>query len=458
MKISMKKFVLAAASAAVLGGAMSSAQAANWLMLQGTEKPGAAPRAKVWGFIQPEYQHTDDTRLKAGAFAGQKAIFNQMRPDLKSSSGFNVLRARLGVRGVAMPLDSNVNYFLLAEFGNNGITRQGGGNVKLTDASVTFNHFKGARVRIGQFKYPGAEEGLQAIHVFDYINFSNVTNGLLLERFFDGDGSTTAGNGTGTCTSGSANAACANNPNGPVGAFRDVGIQLFETFKQSDWEHSYAFMVGNGNGITRGNNDNAYDTYAYWSSEKVFGGKGPRRMGWKMFLWGQQGKRTLTGANNSGGAGTYDRTRAGLGTTFRNQRHRFALEYISADGMIFNGTDGGAVAGSANNAGTGTASWNVATDGKADGYYIHYGFAPIPKVELDFRYDYYNRDKDNNAGQRVFDTYTLGFQYFFNKKTRMILNYEKREAHAPNLAGGSPANQILDSIDNRISAQVLAIF
>ena len=439
MKKSIKKFVLATTSAAMLGGMMGSAQAANWLMLQGTEKPGVAPRAKVWGFLQPEYQHTDDTALKAGPWAGQKAVFNQMRPDLKSSSGFNVLRARIGVRGLAMPLDSNVNYFFLAEFGNNGVTREGGGSVKLTDASVTFNHFKGARVRVGQFKYPGAEEGLQAIHVFDYVNFSNVTNGLLLERFFDGDGSDTQS---------------ANGPNGPVGAFRDVGIQIFETYKVGSWEHSYAGMIGNGNGITRGNTDNNFDTYAYWSSEKILGGKGPRIQSWKLFAWGQQGKRTLTGA----GAGTYDRTRAGLGTTFRNKRHRFAIEYITADGMIFNGTDGGAVPGARNNADTATASFNVATEGKADGYYIHYGFAPIPKVELDIRYDYYDRLKDNTAGQRVFDTYTLGFQYFFNKKTRMILNYEKRHAKAPNLAGGSPPNQILDSIDNRISAQVLAIF
>ena len=89
------------------------------------------------------------------------------------------------MRGTGFPLDSNINYFLLAEFGNNGVTKPAGAFAKLTDASVTFNHVKGARVRAGLFKYPGSEEGLQAIHVFDYINFSEVANGLLLEELGD---------------------------------------------------------------------------------------------------------------------------------------------------------------------------------------------------------------------------------------------------------------------------------
>lgn len=218
----------------------AQAQAANWLALQGTEPAGSAERAKLWGFIQPEYQATDGTELKAGPFSGQDAIFNQIGPDLDTDSQFNIRRARIGVRGTGFPLDSNTNYFFLAEAGNNGITKGDGGGVKITDASITLSHIPGARVRVGQFKYPGAEEGLQAIHVFDYINFTNVTNGLLLERFFDGDGSDTQS---------------ANSPNGPVGAFRDVGVQVFNTFTNGSWEHSYALMVGNGNGIARGDND-----------------------------------------------------------------------------------------------------------------------------------------------------------------------------------------------------------
>ena len=40
-----------------------------------------------------------------------------------------------------MPVDSKINYFLLAEFGNNGLTAPGNSFTKLTDASLTFSHF-----------------------------------------------------------------------------------------------------------------------------------------------------------------------------------------------------------------------------------------------------------------------------------------------------------------------------
>ena len=449
-----KKVALIATCTAVLGGAMmTTANAANWLMLQGTERAGQGARAKVWGFVQPEYQSTSDTKLPAGTpWGGQKAVFNQMRPDLKAAEGFNVLRARIGVRGIAMPLDSNVNYFLLAEFGNNGITRQGNGNVRLTDASVTLNHIKGMRVRVGQFKTPGSEEGLQAIHVFDYINFTGATNGLLLERFFNGDGSgTSVTPGPVFTESGDAN-----RPNGPVGAFRDVGIQLFDTFKSGNWEHSYAAMIGNGNGITRGENDDNQETYLYWASELVYGGKGGRREGLKLYAWNQKGKRTLT----TEGAGVYDRDRSGLGLTFRKGKHRAAFEYITADGMIFNGTDAGAVPGSLSTAGGGavTASFNVATTGEADGMYVHYGYAINNNWEVDIRYDEYNRLTNSVAGERKFETVTLGAQYFFNKKSRLIINYELRDAEAPNLPGGATPNVILDTMDDRLSLQILTIF
>ncbi len=430
---------LAVAAALSVTVAAGNVHAANWLMLQGTEPAGAAPRAKLWGFVQPEFQQTDGTELAAGPWKGQDAIFNRIGPDLKSDSTFQIRRARIGVRGTGMPLDSKVNYFVLAEMGNNGITRQGGGSVRLTDASITLNHIPGARIRIGQFKYPGSEEGLQAIHVFDYINFTNASNMLLLERFFDGDGS---------------DKQDPNRPNGAIGAFRDVGVQLFDSFRKGPWEHSYALMIGNGNGIDRADNDDNKDLYLYWSSELIYGGKGPRRQGLKLSAWMQDGKRTLTRA----GAGEYDRKRWGAGFTFRKDKWRAAGEYIAADGMIFNGTDGGALPGAKNNARTAVASFNIAPEGEADGWYLHAGYAVTPKWELDLRYDVLNRLTDSTAGERKFETVTLGAQYFFNKKSRLIVNYEMRDAEAPGVAGNAPPNQILGGIDDRLSLQFLAIF
>lgn len=436
------------------------AQAANWLMVQGTEPAGAAARARLWGFIQPEFQATDGTELEAGPYTGQRAQFNSIAPDRDTDSAFNIRRARIGVRGTGFPLDSNVNYFFLAEAGNNGITKPGGGtgSLKLTDASITLNHFKGARVRIGQFKTPGSEEGLKAIHVFDYVNFSNVVDGILLERFTDFDGT-----GTFVTPAGSSDSGQTNGPVGSVGAFRDIGVQVFDTFAVNDWEHSYAVMIGNGNGIARSDNNDDKDYYLYLSSEKVFGGKGARRQGWKTFAWYLSGDRTLTQEQGNADpsddvSNEFERTRWGLGSTYLKGKYRAGAEYIKADGMIRNGTDAGATIGAISNNGLSRASLNVLPDDEADGWYLDFGYRVIPNVELDIRYDHFNRATKVSALEREFETLTLGAQYFFNKKTRAIFNYEFRDAEAPNLPGSHNANRLLDGMDDRISVQLLAIF
>lgn len=435
----LEKLVLTTALALGMTG---SANATNWLQLQGTEPAGSVDRFKVWGFIQPQYTYTENTKLKAGPWSGQKAVFNQTAPERKSSNTFQLRRARLGARGSNFPLDSNTNYFLLIEAGKNGIT-EFDSSVAMTDGSVTLNHIPFARVRFGQFKTPGSEEGLQAIHVFDYINFTNVTDQMMLERFFDEDGSRPGFN---------------NRPNGSVGAFRDIGIQVFDWFNTGDWQHSYAAMVGNGNGLNRTDNNNEKDIYAYWSSERIFGGKGARRQGWKMFAWGQSGERTLKYAFGNAGDQDYDRDRWGFGTTFRKGKYRAAAEYIYADGMIFDGTDGGAVPGSVSNNGVDTASVNINPNGESEGYYVHFGYAVIPEIELDIRYDYLDRMKNVDAAEREFTTLTLGAQYFFNKKTRALLNYELRDLDAPNFSSSATQNKVADSMDDRITVQLLAIF
>lgn len=424
--------------------------ASNWLSLQGTEPESSAPRAKLWGFIQPEYQNTGGGELADGPFKGQVMSPNLVKPDNKSDNAFNIRRARIGVRGTGFPLDPKVNYFFLAEFGNNGITAKTKSG-QLTDASVTFNHIKGARIRVGQFKTPTAEEGLQAIHVFNYVNFTSGTDQLLLERFTDGDGSDGDGKPVG---GGGLVTTNPNGLNGSVGAFRDVGVQVFDTFKKGNWEHSYAVMYGNGNGINRSDNDDNKDTYLYWSSERVYAGKGPRRQGMKLFAWSQSGKRTLT----TSGAGEYDRDRSGIGMTYLKGKYRAAAEYITADGMIFNGSDAGAVPGSKNNAGDNIATVNILTEGEADTYYVDFGYKVLPNLELDLRYDVLNRGTETAAGERQFDTVTLGAQYFFNKKSRMTFNYEIRNQDAPGFPDTAPPNLIADGLDDRFSLQWLVIF
>ncbi|HID08303.1 MAG TPA: porin, partial [Armatimonadetes bacterium] len=120
----MKK-ILGCAALLATSITANNLHAANWLMLQGTESSSSAPRAKVWGFIQPEFQSANGTELAAGPWKGQDAAFNLIGPDLDSNSTFQIRRARLGVRGTGFGLDSGVNYFLLVEAGNNGITKLG---------------------------------------------------------------------------------------------------------------------------------------------------------------------------------------------------------------------------------------------------------------------------------------------------------------------------------------------
>ena len=345
----------------------------------------------------------------------------------------------MGIRGIAPGTKSKVNYFLLVEFGNNGITYWGKSSAKLTDASITLSFITGARIRIGQFKYPAGEEALRAIHVFDYINFANITNQLLLERYFNGDGSDVLEE---------------NNPSGPVGAFRDIGMRVFNTFKLSNWAYSYAVMVGNGNGLTRNDNDDHKDVYLYGSLERVFSGKRTKRKSLKLYAWYNTGKRTLI----TTGAGTYDRQRWGVGSTFRKHKYRAAFEYILAKGMILNGTDGAAIAGTKTNNGDAVASFNLLPKDEANGWYVDTGYLATKKLEIDFRYDRFNRGIKVADGERRFETVTIGTQYFFSKGSKIILNYEFRKAKAPNLDSSHTANKILRGMDNRFSLQFLLKF
>ncbi len=422
------------------------AYAANWLMLQGTEPEAAAARARIWGFIQPQFEHRGDSTLSAGPFKGQDAVFNQVGPDLTNNDQFQLRRARLGVRGTAFPLDSDVNYFFLLEAGNNGVTKfTTDRGVALTDASVTLNHFKRfTRVRFGQFKYPGSEDGLQAIHVHNYVNFATPSDQLLLERFFQGDGFDTQD---------------ANEPTG-FNAFRDIGLQLFNAFQTGEWlgypwEHSYAAMVGNGNGINRGDDNSNKDLYLYASTGQIFAGKGARRQDWKLFAWYQKGDRKLETQGSPDGH-NYERQRWGLGLTFRKDRYRLYAEYYQADGVIFSGTDGGAVPGAVSNAGTSVASFNVFPNQEAYGWYVDVGYKVLPNVELDYRFAYLDRATNPpEKDEREFWDHTFGIQYWFNKKVRAILNYQLRDAEADN---NSVADDIVSDVDNVFSAQVLAIF
>jgi hypothetical protein len=263
-----------------------------------------------------------------------------------------------------------------------------------------------------------------------------------------------------------------------VGAFRDVGVQMFDWFKFADsWEWSYAVMIGNGNGLNFSDNDNNKDLYLYTSVEKIYGGQGPRRQGLKIFAWSQSGKRTADlsadscangnvfpacGAGGSGRISTvfdpqeYDRDRMGFGIKYLRNGWRASAEYMTGDGMIWQAPHNPSFAlGPGQGIPGGTGSGVLA---EASGYYVEGGWRiPKTKWELDLRYDVYNR-LDGEQFQVDYERTTLGVQYFFNPRVRIALNYEIREGNAPNFGAGAGPNAQVDGIGNRLALQVTGIW
>ena len=60
--------------------------------------------------------------------------------------------------------------------------------------------------------------------------------------------------------------------------------------------------------------------------------------------------------------------------------------------------------------------------------------------------------------EREFREHTFGAQYFFYKQSRVVLNYQVRQARAPDLDSSAVPKQILDKLDNLFSLQLLVIF
>jgi hypothetical protein len=382
-------------------------------------------------------------------------------PELDTQDTFNINRARLAVRGAGFPLDDKVNYFLMAELGNNGITEPGGSFAKMTDASITLNHIKGARARVGLFKTPGSEEIMQGIINYDYINFTEFGNQQLIERLPNDAYTANVAPVTLPVPAGESLVTY----DKPVAAGRDVGIQLFDSFQRADWEHSYALMLANGNGLSFSDRDDSKDLYLYWSSEKLYGGQGPRRQGLKLFAWHQQGERMLDNTDDGVyNPENYDRTRWGLGLQYRKKPFRVTGEYRKADGMVFVGPDKMTFDQNVQPDGSNPPGADGAT-GKAWGAYLEGGwYIPDTPWELDARYEHYVRLTDDaghpsgNSFESVWTTLTLGVQYHFNPKTRLTFNYLFRNVETPDFDAGVGPNAQMDGIGDRLALQVTAIF
>jgi len=419
--------------------------ASDWLMIQGTEpefiqKDGKKVKNTIWtpylwGFAQVKYEKNySDTVEKNGI---NKSGFAYVTPNLKRQNQVQVMRARIGLRGV-LDDDNKINYFTLSEFGYNGITKplNHSKDTHITDASVTFRYIPYANIRFGLLKYPGSEEGMQARFASPFIHFTQMSSFLLLEKTPNSNKyqPNVTGNYVGE-------------PARSVGAYRDTGIEVFDRLGLDEkWALSYAAMLGNGSGLSwKNDNDNEYTGYAYLALEYSFGkGKGYYHQDFKSYLWYQNGKRAL---DANGQTNLYDRIRYGTGLRYYKEGLRLEAEYTGAEGMLY--------AGAADtNPFPNTENWNFVVEAdrnnKAYGYYLSSAYEFYPKIEAMIRYDELNNLTNSELKERIFKTTTLGLSYHFKGSTRIDLNYLFREGKAP---GNSAAQGVLDNLDNIVTLQ-----
>jgi len=349
------------------------ANATDWLKGAGTEKDSTTQNGKkvknmntkphIWGFLQVGYQQNfGDILIKNGI---NKTPFSMLTPSLNSQAGFEVNRARIAMRGM-INKQNTLNYFFMMEFGENGITKPAGHSVAnyLTDASITYRGIPYANIRLGQFKYPGSEEGLRAVFASNYRNFSTAGNQLLLERFIPN-------NAVDKDTSGKFLAT----PQASVGAYRDRGIELFYTIPYTKKLHfTYAAMVGSGTGLSSSNSSGSPTFYGYLATEYLFGkGKAFYQQSIKLYSWYQNGQRKLNNVN-------YTRERYGAGISFYkdvfNRGLRLGVEYILLLKFLYNGAKD-----KDNDPNNGSWGYQIAAGDQnlADGGYFNIQYYVIPK-------------------------------------------------------------------------------
>lgn len=461
-------------------------RAVNWLMLQGTEHP-LAPEYRVWGFIQPAF--TFDTSKNLNGLTDspgppdfspnndKRLAITSISPWFDDNKEIHIRRARFGARGIfngalRNRFTSKMNFFTLFEVAPNLMTYDVFGERKrkiaLDHLSVTFNHIAGARIRTGLFKTPGPEEALQGVHTLDYIELTDFIAREHLERFVSG-ADQPAGSPSSPLLGTPTNTAYG------INAVRDWGVQVFDSFKNEQWDFSYAAMIGRGEAIQKSNTiNNSPEYYIYVSAEHDLpGGLGPHKNGMKLYGWYQDGKRTFdSDITNS----EYTRTRYGFGSKLLGRffaskyKYRFGIELLHANGMIFLTPAGGVASGNVNN---GNLQIAAEQGNKSRGSTVDFGFYPNNKWQFDLRLHqhdllYEATSTVNPGNQRVFTDTTLGLNYHFSRKMRLTFNYIFRDVEAPvayaSTSGFPPAtvadgltsnvSTIVNTVDNRLLLQL----
>lgn len=418
---------------AVCAGVVSlAAHAANWLEVFGNEAADA-PYFRPFAIVQPTWTRIDAEPISSlqgplAAYNGRYIFTNQVPPDFGDTSRLLVMRARLGARG---RLTDRINYYALIEAGDNPMTLQR--DVVLAGLSLTFNHLPGARIRVGLFKLPTDEDAVMAgPNLSPYVYFSDVVQNLLVEPPLRALGPSS----NPTLTRAEMVSGC--------NCLHDWGIQVYDWFRRGPWEASYAAMLSNGGELENpGDQDGNKDLTLRAQVSYIFGGAGPARQDLSLFAWRQEGERRFGGADHS-------RIREGVGFKYLKGPHRLAGSWLRGDGMIIAGLNP-PFAGQA---------YAVATDEKADGWYLEGGWRFQPKWEVDLRHSVLHLMTRHPINTRLPQTTTLALQHFLRKDTRISVNYEWRRgevAHPEAIANPverANAMAIPANLGDRVSAQL----
>lgn len=475
--------------------ATGQANAANWLMLQGTEPQDASHQ--FFGVAQATYINNVGCNALSG-MAGTNGTatgnpnagpgLNNGRynnnctngPEFRGPEGIMVDTLMLGARGNIVP--GRINYFAAANLGENNTTYLPAKTsrerlVALTDASVTFSYIPGARIRAGLFKKPGPDELMQSAEAADYVFLTDFVARVQQERFVHGNARL-------------VNPVVGQGYAGSISAYgydfdagRDWGVQLFDAFKREKWTYSYAAMIANGNGIRHGDNNGNKDINLYFSAEHDLpGGKGPLKHGVKLYGYHQQGVRNFiidaAGTQSQG----FDLIRYGIGAKALGElfgagagKHRLGFELMYADGMIHYMPTGNVADGA-----YGGNVMQIAAErgNKARGITLDYGYYLNPYWQFDVRYSrddllYQTAGVWKPSDQRIFEYLALGGSYYFTPKIRLTVDYEFRDVRAPNdtLPTGSTAaalndaavqtrncHTMVDSVGDRLGARLTYSF
>ncbi|MHB1496017.1 MAG: porin, partial [Acidithiobacillus sp.] len=103
---------------------------------------------------------------------------------------------------------------------------------------------------------------------------------------------------------------------------------------------------------------------------------------------------------------------------------------------------------------------------KASGYYVSGGLFVTNRLELDLRYDVYDRLPNIAQQERVFKTWAIGGQYHITKFTRVMVDYFVRSVNIPNLSSFTAAQQaqktlaqsVAGAADNEIAITAFVAF